>query len=432
MATHHRALPEDLKQALHLVQTGQLFPLQDHLRAGRRIRVAEGPGKKLSLLEEAARTGFHSMVEELLRAGGWSQRELANALDLVRSRKRYDIADLLVTHGAQAKQPDFQTCCHDLDLGAMERHLRAGTDPSRDNDFAHALSTIKARPLLRFYRQFRAEFPALDDQAALALSDAVQHNQVRWTALLAWAGADPFRPVPTDLSGSFPVDPDNCCTAAQEATWRNHPDILKALHLNPNPQQAAQLLRETNHSTNPTLFRSLLSKTNPTVINDTELGGSSALEGLLRRGQDTSPWSTNTQTKDETDSLECIEMILDAGAKWRPPPEQPRYVRRALLKHDARYIVQVVRFLLYTPGAVDVPPFLEFCRHQSIASQIAVADPHLHQELKELRKSARTLSAPDAAAKTDTAAPVPAPPHTSPPVLPPPAQVQPPPILPAP
>jgi hypothetical protein len=224
--TRGRRLPEDLRQVLEVIQRGQLFALQEWLKAGKRIRVTEGPVKNLSLLEEAIQTRFHSMVEELLRAGGWSQRELADALDLARSRKRYDIADLLITHGAKAKQLDFQTCCHELDLRMMERHLRAGTDPNRDNDFAQALFTIKARPLLRFYRQFRAEFPALDDQAALALSEAMQHNQVRWAALLVWAGADPFRPVPKDLSGSFPVDPDNCTTAAREAVYRVRLDPL--------------------------------------------------------------------------------------------------------------------------------------------------------------------------------------------------------------
>src|SRR6185369_2255273 len=116
MATHRRTLPEDIKQVLDLVQRGQLFALQTWLTAGKRIRTSEGSGKNLNLLEEAIRTGFHSMVEELLRAGGWSQAELADALDLARARKRYDIADLLVSHGAQAKQLSFQTCCKDLDL----------------------------------------------------------------------------------------------------------------------------------------------------------------------------------------------------------------------------------------------------------------------------------------------------------------------------
>jgi hypothetical protein len=398
-----RRLPEDLKQLLDLIQRGQLFALQDWIKTGKRIRASEGPGKPLALLEEAIHTGFHSTVEELLRAGGWSQRDLANALDLARSRKRYDIAELLYRHGAQPKQLDFQTCCQELDLALMERHLRAGTDPNRDNDFAQALSSVKARPLLRFYRQFRSEFPALDDQAALALSEAVQRNQVRWTALLAWAGADPFRPVPCDLAGTFPVAPDNCTTAAREATWRNHPEILKVLHLNPTPEQAVELLKDAAHRANTLLFRSLLPKVQPAAINDTPRGGSSALEGLLGNYQDCSPWNGDTPTKEETETLRCLELLLDAGARWKPPPDDFRDIRRALLKHDARYIVQVVRLLLYTPGAVDVPHFLEFCRSQSLASQIAVADPHLHQEMKALRKSSRALNVSDAIARTETA-----------------------------
>jgi hypothetical protein len=410
---------------LDIIRRGQLFALQDSLRAGKRTRVTEGPDKNLCLLHEAIHTGFHSMVEELLRAGGWTQPEIADALELARARKRYDIADLLVSHGAHEKQLDFQTCCKDLDLGAMERHLRTGTDPNRDNAFAEALCTIKARPLLRFYRQFRAEFPALDDQAALALCDAVQHNQVRWTALLAWAGADPFRPVPNDLSGSFPVDPENSTTAVREALWRNDPQILKVLNLNPTPEQAVELLKQAACSANSTLFRSLFAKANRAVINDTPLGGSSALDGLLRRTQNRSPWSTDTETNEETEILQCIEMLMDAGAKWRPPAEELRHIRRALLKHDPRYIVQVVRLLLYTPGAVDTTQFLEFCRSQSLASQIAVADAHLQEELKELRKSTRDVSASGAEAKTETAPAVVEPPHTSPPVVTPDAQVQP-------
>jgi hypothetical protein len=309
----------------------------------------------------------------------------------------------LLRHGVQPKQLDFQTCCHDLDLTMMERHLRAGTDPSHDNGFAQALSSVRARPLLRFYRQFRSEFPALDDQAALALSEAVQKNQVLWVALLAWAGADPFRPVPSDLSGKFPVDPEDYTTAAMEAVSHNHPEILKALHLNPTPEQAVQLLNETVYRADPVQFRSLMLKVNSAVINDNPRGGSTALDTLLRRHRDSSPWNSDTPAKDETDTLQCIEMLLDVGARWKPPLGDLRHLRRALNKNDARYIVQVLRLLLYTPGAVDLPQFLEFCNSQSLVSQIAVADPRLHQELKALRKSSRKLSACDEAARTETA-----------------------------
>jgi hypothetical protein len=403
MAYRRRTLPEDIKQLVDLIQRGKLFAVQGWIKDGKRLRDPEVVNGASIALEAAVTSGFHSMVEELLRAEGWSTSVLAECLDQARSRKRYDIADLLLNHGAQGKQRDFQTCCTELDLSMMKRHLRAGTDPNRDNDFAQALSSMKARPLLRFYREFRSEFPALDDQAALALSEAVQRDQVRWTALLAWAGADPFRSVPCDLSGTFPVDPDNCTTAAKEAAWRNRPEILKVLHLNPTPEQAVELLNTTAYRGNPVLFRSLLSKVNAKVINDSPRGGSSALEELLRRHHDNLLWNRDEPTKEDADTLRSLEMLLDAGARWRPDPSDFRYARRALLKHDARYIVQVVRLLLYTPDAVEVPQFLEFCRSQSLTSQIGVADPQLHEEMKALRKSGRALSAGDAVTSTGIA-----------------------------
>jgi hypothetical protein len=85
----------------------------------------------------------------------------------------------------------------------------AGTDPNKDNVFARALCSIKARPLLGFYRQFRTEFPALDDQAALALSEAVNSSQVRWTALLACAGADLAHRSHSD--SAFEIAPPPAC-----------------------------------------------------------------------------------------------------------------------------------------------------------------------------------------------------------------------------
>jgi hypothetical protein len=412
MAYRRRTLPEDIKQLVDLVQRGKLFAVQGWVKDGKRLGDPEVVNGESIALEAAVTSGFHSMVEELLRAGGWSATVLADCLDQARSRKRYDIADLLLNHGAQGKQRDFQTCCSELDLSMMERHLRAGTDPNRDNDFAQALSSMKARPLLRFYREFRSEFPALDDQAALALSEAVQRNHVRWTALLAWAGADPFRSVPRDLSGTFPVDRDNCTTAAQEAAWRNHPEILKVLHLNPTPEQAVELLKTTAYKGNRALFNSLLPRLHAGVINDNPRGGSSALEELLRRHQDNSPWNSEAVTKGEADTLRCLEALLDAGARWRPDPSDVRYARRALLKHDGRYIVQVVRLLLYTPDAVEIPRFFELCRSQPLMSQIAVTDPYLHEEMKALRKSGRALNAADASARTEIAPPAGEPAHT--------------------
>ena len=63
--------------------------------------------------------------------------------------------------------------------------------------------------------------------------------------------------------------------------------------------------------------------------------------------------------------------------------------RRYLLRHDAKYIVQLVRLLLDTPNAADTSNVLELCRSQSLMNKIASADAALVTELKELQKRQR-------------------------------------------
>ena len=268
----------------------------------------------------------------------------------------------------------------------IERHLRSGTDPGLNNVFARVLSRIKARPLLGIYRQFRREFPALDDQAALALSEAVQNQHVRWTALLAWAGADPFRPVPNDLADPFPVDPENCTSAAKEAVWRNNPDILKVLHLKPNSIQALELLPDAAYYGNIKLFQKLLASIPREQINDTPRRSSTALERLVKRCAHRDLYSNRSDGKGDVESIQCLEILLDTGARWNPPAEDLRRTRRDLLSHEPRYIVQVLRLLLYTPDAANSESILEPCRSSALEAKIGMVDAFLVKELKDLRK----------------------------------------------
>ena len=214
-------------------------------------------GSRRYLLEEAIRTGFHSIVEVVLRSSGWSAEDLAHSLEFARDRSRYDISELLETFGARGKELDFLTACEKLDLGTAERILRSGFDPNKENDFARVLSEVKAKPLIGFYKNHRAEFRVLDDQAAIALRIAVGNNQVRGAALLVWAGADPFRPAPDNLDEFFPFNPEkhNWGTAAEDAVWRGDSQMLKALHLNPTPEQAVTLLKATTYKHSVPLFK---------------------------------------------------------------------------------------------------------------------------------------------------------------------------------
>jgi hypothetical protein len=86
---------------LDYVQKGNFHALLDWLETGNPIRPPEDPQFAPNLLQTAVTTGFYSIVSELLRAGGWLPTELAQALDLARSRNRDDIADLILDYTTQ-------------------------------------------------------------------------------------------------------------------------------------------------------------------------------------------------------------------------------------------------------------------------------------------------------------------------------------------
>ena len=396
-------LPEQLKLLLALIQGGRIFEVQSWVADGKKLRFHEVEDPRVCPLRVAVETGFHSMVEVLVQAGGWTADELSEAAELAFDLRRLDVAELLLSGGAKLNHISFYIICKTVDLGLMERFLRAGGDPSRNNDFASALSYIKARPLLRFYRSFHEEFPALDDQAALALHRAVQKEEVRWTALLAWAGADPFRPVPYNDDETFPVDPENSTNAAHAGIWAKNPDILKVLKLKPSAAQAVELLDTAAYNSKVELFRMLVKRLTPEQLNTSPRGSCEPLESLVRRSPHWDYWAHVQKTEGEAESLQCIELLLDIGAKWNPPPDSLRSIRRSILEHNGRYIVLLIRLLLYTPNSANIQSVLELCRSNTLMAKIAEADRPLVGDINDLRKKHRTLNVSDGATKTETA-----------------------------
>lgn len=392
MARSRPSLPDDVSQFINLIRTGKLFTLQEWISQGKRIRAPEIDDDRTRVLSIAVKTGFHSVLEELLKAGGWNNHELSEALGWAIEPYRSDLADLLMTHGAKISELDFEIVCRTMDFNLMERFLHEGGNPSKGNAFAWALRHMKARPLLRFYKTFHSDFPSLDDQAALALHDAVANEQVRWTALLAWAGADPFRPVPWDFEGTFPVDENDNTCAATRATWRCNPEIIKVLKLRPNSTQALKLLEDAVSSGNVELFRTMLKQVSAEQINNTPRDSSEALERIVSHWGHRDIWSNIRTNKGDAENLQCLQLLLERGAHWNPLPEDIRHVRRSLLEHEARYIVQLLRLLLYTPGAADQEKILQLCDSSTLFKKIAEADLPLLQEIKALRKQHKKLS----------------------------------------
>jgi hypothetical protein len=134
-------LPDEFRELLDLVNQGKLFALQAWIAAGKPLQFDEIAGSRRFLMQVAIHTGFHSVLEVLLRAGGWSSEDLAHSLEFARDRSRYDIPELLEEFGAREMNLGFGTPCKKLDLAIAERRLRSGSDPNKKNDFARVLMT---------------------------------------------------------------------------------------------------------------------------------------------------------------------------------------------------------------------------------------------------------------------------------------------------
>ena len=94
----------EAKHLLRMCKTGRLFDVQNWIAAGNSLCVPADV--KTIPLEVALDTGFHSLVELLVR--NESSQDLKNrALRRAVSLKRLDFIDLLASHGAEIKSVAF-------------------------------------------------------------------------------------------------------------------------------------------------------------------------------------------------------------------------------------------------------------------------------------------------------------------------------------
>jgi hypothetical protein len=94
----------EAKDLLRLCNLGKLFEVEEWIASGNSLCIPND--LKVTPLEVAVDTGFHSLVKLLVRAEPGSQlknRALRRAL----SHKRLDLIELLVSHGAEIKSVPF-------------------------------------------------------------------------------------------------------------------------------------------------------------------------------------------------------------------------------------------------------------------------------------------------------------------------------------
>lgn len=368
-----------------LVTRGDLESLLIWVRDGKPLRLESKPRRRgKSALELAVETGFYSMVRMLLNETIWSDEELEHALHDAVWNRREDMVALLVEKGAPIEGISFYCVFRSMDSGLINRFLELGLDPCEDNAFAKILNETKAKPLLRFFKEHREKYPGLEDQMAMSLVEAIQSKNVRWSALLLWAGADLHREVPYNIDDD-PADEDVYkVTAMDTAISQADLDFLEALKIKPNPELRSKILDHAAYNPGKPAFKSLLKQMSSEDLNTGDNGSCPALESLVDRHRYNFNYGGQSEDQRDEEALKAIDALLAAGAKWLPSIEKIRYTRRALLSHDGKYIVQIVRMLLYTEGATTIGHIHELCRTGSISAKITSADRQLWKEILAL------------------------------------------------
>src|ERR1700722_14093983 len=90
--------PKDTESPVELCRAGKLYEIEKRIASGQSIQPP--PKSKKSLLQIAVDTGFHSMVE-LLAGHEISQETKNGALADAVPKRRLDLVQILVLHGAQ-------------------------------------------------------------------------------------------------------------------------------------------------------------------------------------------------------------------------------------------------------------------------------------------------------------------------------------------
>jgi hypothetical protein len=184
--------PTEAKELLRLCESGKLYDIDAWIRAGRSLTVPHEIRK--TPLAVAISTGFHSLVELLLR-NEQSQQAKNEALRLAIQLDRRALVELAVVCGADAKSVPFidVLMTGDRALGAF--FLERGADTLTDYPFARAFHELRAKTTLGSYLDCRRSQPdvaqKLQEQVDMALRQFCQEGSLKWVSLLMWAGANP-------------------------------------------------------------------------------------------------------------------------------------------------------------------------------------------------------------------------------------------------
>ncbi|MGE5362157.1 MAG: hypothetical protein ACM3NQ_24330 [Bacteroidales bacterium] len=140
--------PAEAKELLRLCETGRLYGVEEWIRAGKSIVVPKEVRK--TPLAAAMSTGFHSLVELLLRHE--QRQEAKNAvLEEALLFDRPAFVELALLHGADIRSVPFLNALLTGNRLIVTKFLDLGADPVAGFPFAHALHELRAKSVIGAY-----------------------------------------------------------------------------------------------------------------------------------------------------------------------------------------------------------------------------------------------------------------------------------------
>lgn len=378
--------PADAKDLLRLCQAGRLYEVEAWVRGGRPLAVP--PEVRKTPLDVALGTGFHSLVEFLLRHE--KSQEVKNGVlahALLWNKRAF--IELAIEHGADSKSVPFVDVLTAGDRALAAFFLERGADAVADHPFARAFHQLRAKTTIGSYLDCRRSQPDLAEelqrQADMALRQFALEGNLKWVSLLMWAGADP-RSRGTTIEDAD--DTEWSTTALLEASGSDSVAVLKKLGPTRSDDLAGLVERAAFRAQADMLDYLFSLGASP---NDKPDGGSSALDRCLQvlgweelnRVERGDVVIYEVPGEKPSRGRKAVRVLLRHGALWSPDPSTLNKTRRILYKLEPDTLVELIGQLRAREGAEPVfeellrvtqmRRFLAFCERQ-LADQRARAD----------------------------------------------------------
>lgn len=363
----HRKLGElpEVEPLLVLCAEGKLYEIETWISKGHPLQFPPPVDRKSqrisTALQIAVEKRFHSLAALLLANGYDPNGDYYECLSSAVTAKDHDLVDLLLRFGADPHAIDFCTVLETCDRWLMDRFVAAGVDPCNRNAVARALH-FKGRPILGFIKQYRDQFPQLQNQIDIALHVFTEQASVRGVALMLWLGANPHAPTPSSAEAGECVQAYELETAFETALWSSKPEILDPFLKYPIPLERVDHLLHRAHYNKPRpdlVERLLAMGANP---NSESEEGYPVLHGylttVLSRFGRPSP-------EEREQGFLALECLLKAGSKLKMTDQQLKHFRRRLLDGFSEIVVRTLA-LLRKYEAVTPEQFHELTRTQGM------------------------------------------------------------------